>query len=427
MPPAPDPAERALDLAALGFEVYARDVLRPLIYPFCQRLEIEAWQPPPGQHPPITEAESAEYVPVAPGWRWGPKWSTCWFRLSGRVPEAFAGGEVHLRFSTATEATLWLDQEPKQGFDVNRDAYRLLREAPAGWNVRAHVEAACNHPFGVVTCDWDTADTKRRWASPEPGELEFAEIAVYDAEAWDRHRRYAFAVELLRSLDPSSSRARQLLAARTACTDAHKRGQIDAADWLLNQTLAVPAAGSAPECYAVGHAHLDTAWLWPIRETRRKFVRTSTNVLNLLDRFEDFRFLCSQAQQYAWLEDDAPGVFERVRKAVASGVWEPGGAMWIEPDANCPSGESLIRQVLHADRWWRSQFADRGAQRVEPRNRDLYTRRQSLWASGPGRVRASLQPQNRQQRDRRRKEEHLWQLGKCVCPQRTRLRAHHGQ
>jgi len=362
MPPAPDPAERALDLAARGFEVYARDVLAPRVYPLTERLEVEAWQPGRDRHPTIGEAEAAEYVPVARGWRWGPKWSTCWFRLSGRVPESFAGREVHLRFSCATEATLWLEGEPKRGFDVNRAADRLLREAPPGWRVRAHVEAACNHPFGVVTFDWDTADTLRRWKSPDPGELERAELAVYDADAWDLHRRYRFAVELLRSLDPSSSRARQLLAALTACTDAHKRGDADAADWLLNQTLTVPAAGSAPECYAVGHAHLDTAWLWPIRETRRKFVRTATNVLELLGRFGEFRFLCSQAQQYAWLEEDAPGVFERVRAAVEAGVWEPGGAMWIEPDANCPSGESLIRQVLHGERYWTRAFGERGRQ-----------------------------------------------------------------
>jgi alpha-mannosidase len=114
----------------------------------------------------------------------------------------------------------------------------------------------------------------------------------------------------------------------------------------------------------VGHAHIDTAWLWPIRETKRKCLRTFSTTLRLMEREPGYRFLCSQAQQYAWLEETSPELFQQVKARVAEGCWEPGGAMWIEPDCNVPSGESLIRQILHADRYWRAKFGDtRGRQR----------------------------------------------------------------
>ncbi|MEL7472840.1 MAG: glycoside hydrolase family 38 C-terminal domain-containing protein, partial [Planctomycetota bacterium] len=359
MPTNPDPHARALDLAARGFEVYLRDVLKSAIYPESAPLRVEAYQPAAGEHPSYAEALAADYVPVRHGWRWGPKWSTCWFRVSSQVPTSFESRSTHLRFSCGTEATLWLDNEPRQGFDVHRDAYPW-----SGVEVLAHIEAACNHPFGVVTFEWDAPDTHARWNAPDPGRVERAELAVFDPDAWELARRYELGVQLLRALDPSSPRARQLLAGMQELTDAHRRGEAARASHALDGLLRVPSAGSTPVGFAVGHAHLDTAWLWPIRETRRKFVRTACNVLGLMDRHPEFRFLCSQAQQYAWLEQDAPAVFERVRARVAEGVWTPEGGMWIEPDCNVVSGESLIRQVLHADRYWTSRFGETAAQRV---------------------------------------------------------------
>ncbi len=107
---------------------------------------------------------------------------------------------------------------------------------------------------------------------------------------------------------------------------------------------------------AVGHGHLDLAWLWPIRETRRKAERTLTYQLAQLDRHHELRYGVSQPQQLAWLEDQAPELFDRVVTAVADGRIELQGGMWVEPDTNLPSGESLVRQVLYGQRYWREKF-----------------------------------------------------------------------
>ena len=108
-----------------------------------------------------------------------------------------------------------------------------------------------------------------------------------------------------------------------------------------------------------GHAHLDLAWLWPVSETLRKGRRTFASVLSLMDRYEDFVFNQSSAQLYAWIEAEAPDLFERVRRRVAEGRWEPVGGMWVEPDCQTPSGESIVRQLLYGQRYFEDRFGRR--------------------------------------------------------------------
>ncbi|MDQ3318504.1 MAG: alpha-mannosidase, partial [Actinomycetota bacterium] len=108
-----------------------------------------------------------------------------------------------------------------------------------------------------------------------------------------------------------------------------------------------------------GHAHLDLAWLWPVSETRRKGRRTFASVLSLMDRYEDFVFNQSSAQLYAWIEDEAPEIFEGVRERVNEGRWEPVGGMWVEPDCQIPSGESIVRQLLYGQKYFQERFGRR--------------------------------------------------------------------
>jgi alpha-mannosidase len=108
-----------------------------------------------------------------------------------------------------------------------------------------------------------------------------------------------------------------------------------------------------------GHAHIDLAWLWPLAETRRKTRRTFSTVLDLMDRYPDFTFNQSSAQVYAWMEEDDPAVFERIRARVAEGRWEPIGGMWVESDANVTGGEAFARQMLYGQRYFEATFGKR--------------------------------------------------------------------
>lgn len=109
-----------------------------------------------------------------------------------------------------------------------------------------------------------------------------------------------------------------------------------------------PRADAAPIALW-GHSHLDVAWLWTYDEARRKAVRTFANALALLDYDSSFVFMQSQPQLYAFVDEYDPALFERVREYARAGRFDPDvAAMWVEPDCNIPSGESLLRQLLMA-------------------------------------------------------------------------------
>ena len=128
---------------------------------------------------------------------------------------------------------------------------------------------------------------------------------------------------------------------------------------LLAPALAVPARASAHNIVAVGHAHIDTAWLWPLRETVRKCSRTFSSALELMDEYPEYNFVCSQAAQYDWMEQHYPAVFEGIKAKVAAGQWLPVGGMWVEADMNLPSGESIARQLIHGQRYFEDRFGRR--------------------------------------------------------------------
>ena len=108
--------------------------------------------------------------------------------------------------------------------------------------------------------------------------------------------------------------------------------------------------------YASGHAHLDLAWLWPIRETKRKVGRTFSNVISNMRRYDDYIFGASQAQQFVWLKELYPILFEEVKERVKEKRIEVQGGMWVEPDTNITGGESLVRQILYGKKFFKEEF-----------------------------------------------------------------------
>ncbi len=122
---------------------------------------------------------------------------------------------------------------------------------------------------------------------------------------------------------------------------------------------ALPEGAPAGKVYLFGHAHIDTAWLWPFSETRRKVVRTFATVVRLAKMGYRFTYVQSGAQNYKWLEEQDPGLFEEVRGLVKSGHWLPIGGMWVESDTQLVAGESLARQFLYGQLYFREKFGVR--------------------------------------------------------------------
>ena len=119
---------------------------------------------------------------------------------------------------------------------------------------------------------------------------------------------------------------------------------------MLAPLLAAPAGASEHTVSAVGHAHIDSAWLWPIRETVRKCARTFANVTHLAKEYPDTVFGCSQQVQYAWMRDRYPAIWERIKEAAKAGTWVPISGMWVEPDGNLPGGEAMARHFTYGKR-----------------------------------------------------------------------------
>lgn len=335
------------DFALIRYENFLAEVLEPACILARSPLAAGVFQTT--ERSAIASAMAATFEPVELGWRWGPVWSTAWFRLTGKLPPELARTlekgatprSLALGFSSGTEALLWQGGQRQRGFDENRELVRIA--PPKEGRVDVLIEAACNMPLGISTFWWDHPEVRKRWREERPGRLERAELVVLDEGQLELTRRYAQRVATAKALDEKAPRTLELLAElRDFTTTWERTGSAEL-------PILPSASGAATTCHAAGHAHIDTAWLWPMAETRRKCQRSFANALELIDRHADFRFSATQPQQYAWLKEDAPELFGRIESAITRGAWEASGATWIEPDCNAPSAESLVRQLLQAE------------------------------------------------------------------------------
>ena len=113
---------------------------------------------------------------------------------------------------------------------------------------------------------------------------------------------------------------------------------------------------SSPVVSVIGHTHIDIAWLWTVDQTREKVVGSFSTVLELMDRYPDYKFMFSQPILYQFVKEQEPELYERIRDRVREGRWETDGAMWLESDCNLPSGESLVRQIIKGEQFFREEF-----------------------------------------------------------------------
>lgn len=307
------------------------------------------------------EAMRGTYQPLSVGTQFAPLWSTHWVKLEYTIPEAWRGGEVYLLWDSTCEACVWIDGQPWQGltgtssywgdFMPLRTRYRLTEAARGGESGSLYVEVAVNTPFG------------------EPSEkvnhlglLRQAEIALFDREAWNLYWDLFVIAEMTRELPEGSPRALQALDTANQIVNAVYLD--DRSTWAKGREIAAAFLSekngdSQHTVYAMGHAHIDTAWLWTIAESKRKIARSVTNALRNIEDYPDFVYVFSQAQQYDWLKSLYPGLYERLKAAIKSKRIVPVGGTWVEPDCNIPSGESLARQFLYGQRFFEQEFGIR--------------------------------------------------------------------
>ncbi|MCX8053135.1 MAG: hypothetical protein N3B12_04955 [Armatimonadetes bacterium] len=113
---------------------------------------------------------------------------------------------------------------------------------------------------------------------------------------------------------------------------------------------------TTPYAGLIGHSHIDTAWLWPLEETWRKCARTFSSILNLMEQYPEMTFLQPAPCHTEQVKNLYPSLFDRIKTKVEEGKWEPNGGMWVEPDCNITSGESLVRQLMMAQKYTQEWF-----------------------------------------------------------------------
>lgn len=316
-----------------------------------------------------------DLAPFDVGMRWGAAWQTTWFRLTAEIPTGWSGRSgtrieavVDLGF-TRSQAGFQAEglvverrgdgtYRPLEGIHPRRTNYIVdVTDGP----IELLVEAASNPTFPQFR---PSHEGLPETASKEPiYRFRTADLVLVDTETEALVHDLDVLDGLMRALPQSDSRRTKIRRSIVDALDAVP--DVDAARRTVRSHLH-PTTNSEHRdgsdevrrhrIIATGHAHIDTAWLWPIRETIRKCTRTFASAVALMDDDPSYRFSCSQAQQYAWVQERHPDLFARIVEKVAASQWIPVGGMWVEADMNLPSGESLARQIVHGQRYFEETF-----------------------------------------------------------------------
>lgn len=323
-----------------------------------------------------------EGEPIALGGPWPRREGLARLEASAAIPEAWPLEEARLALNVGGESLLTLTYASGETASFGLDPYH--EEFPlAGRRFAIRAESVARRPFGQPV-----RDPRLQRAALVRLDLavcrfsQLLNLVVEAAETLGAHEAAPHLIEAaeaaLRALDwPSATsdyiarvapspqqqtiwRRPDTIADPAPLSDS-ERASVEAAADALAATLRGLQRRFPPqgEVALTGHAHIDLAWLWPYEETRRKLRRTFHTALSLMRRSPDFRFNQSSAHYYAQIEEDDPALFADIRARVAAGQWEIVGGMWVEPDANMPSGESLARQILYGQRYFQRAFGVR--------------------------------------------------------------------
>jgi alpha-mannosidase len=297
---------------------------------------------------PFAAIDHTAFTPLKAGAAWGKKLDCAWLHITGTVPTGHDGmvallgirgeGLIYTPGGDVVDSvsTVWIQADlPSSG-----GKYRSLDHVDLeSGTVDFYADVAYNgfllYPYGNAV-------------------YHGAQVAVRDDDALGLFYDYMTLVVLAGETDDSALEVdlrQKLRAAYSRFTD----GDTKAARAILAEPLSAPSTSDFVYS-AIGHGHLDMAWLWPLRETRRKAARTYTRAINTTQDREGYLYGTSQPQQMQWMKDDQPAIFERLKKAVAAGRIELQGSFWVEPDTNLPSGESLVRQAMVGRRFLQSEF-----------------------------------------------------------------------
>ncbi len=312
---------------------------------------------------PCEEQVRAEgaWEPIEPGYCWGPAYAHAWYRVQAEAPEAWAGRAVYLTYGEPTieferdwmvEGTVWRGNQPIGGLDRGHHYFRISDGSTEGEGIDLCIQAFAHNAQVAIH-----GEEKPR--EPKPERFQGFTLVCADHDLYALYLDCRFCLDLLTAIEPTDpSHATLVRALNDVCNafDPERPRSVARCRRILREAQDGLDGEIKHTVTPVGHAHLDSAWLWPIDVTKLKMVHTTAVQLDLIDRYPEYVFVHSQACQYEWLEKEYPALFERVKKAIRRGQWEVVGSMWVEADCNLTGPEALVRQFLYGRRYFESKL-----------------------------------------------------------------------
>ncbi|MCK5736821.1 MAG: alpha-mannosidase, partial [Spirochaetaceae bacterium] len=329
--------------------------LKDSIYTVVGELTTEVWVNNVPVH--FRQRLTGEYKTLSKGDKWGSLFDCGWFHFTGRIP-IVENQEVPVLLIDVNGELLLIDNKGKalrgltnqsSTFDKNlgepvKRVFRLTTSVCKGNLIDFWADASCNDLFGELKGN---------------GTLKQADVALCREDI----RRIYYDFESLISLmagiqkeDQQYQKIKSVLDKLSFVLVGLSETGVSEAISILESFYSCNQSSSNFIITAIGHSHLDLAWLWPIRETRRKIARTLSTVFELMDRYPDYVYGISQPQLLTWVKTDYPDLYLQLKEKVNEGRIEALGAMWVESDTNLPSGESLVRQIFYGKRFWKDEF-----------------------------------------------------------------------
>ena len=333
----------------------AQQAIFERIYTKVEELDITAWRTsePVG----FAARTKGEKLSLKIGDSWGGLFDCAWFNFKGRIPRKLAGQPVVLLLDVNGEMCVVDSRgEPVRGltsvtseFDrsLGSPAKRVLplvNVAKGGEAIDIWADAGCNDLFGYHR---------------EDGRVREAHIAVCNELFRSLYYDFEVLHGLAKELGTDNARGGQIYDALDRATKTLRdftAEEAEVAQKILAPELAKRNGDVSLTISAVGHAHIDLGWLWPIRETIRKGARTFATALANMEVYEDYVFGASQAQLFQWMKEYYPSLYKRVKQRVADGRFEVQGGMWVESDTNLIGGESMVRQFLYGKKFFKEEF-----------------------------------------------------------------------
>ncbi len=304
--------------------------------------------------------KSGEYKKLSIGESWGDELFDCaWFEFSCIIPDEYIGEKL-FAFLDINGEMLIVDHigEPVEGLTNQNSVFdenlgkpgKTIFQLPESldFKVELWADAGLNDLFGQIQDD---------------GKIKQASLVSRNENLYQLWFDFTFCINLLGIMDSKSELYHSLkseLQKVTDILDIYSDVEILECKEILkifiyNNNTEVPG-DSLFKISAIGHAHLDLAWLWPLRETVRKGARTFATALRSMERDPDYIFGASQPQLYYWIKQSYPSIYEQIKKRVKDGRWELLGGLWVECDLNLISSESMIRQLLYGIRFFQNEF-----------------------------------------------------------------------